>query len=88
MQVQTNNFKWNIIYFELIELRRRNVANAGPSPAGPLQKATSVPSLTESPVPSPQRKVGPSDPSSIHTPNLPQRANSMSNLEGSAGKYQ
>ncbi|KAK3702891.1 hypothetical protein QZH41_014155, partial [Actinostola sp. cb2023] len=69
------------------EVRRRNVAGAMASPGAPLQKAISVPSLTESPIPSPQRRVTTAvvaNPSTMNSPNPPQRANSMSNLEGSA----
>lgn len=69
----------------LLELRRRNVAGAAPSPGGTLQKAVSVPSLTGSLPPSPQRRSDP-EPSTSPGPGTPQRANSMSNISGSIGR--
>ncbi|KXJ23332.1 endoplasmic reticulum junction formation protein lunapark-B [Exaiptasia diaphana] len=63
------------------ELRRRNVAGAAPSPGGTLQKAVSVPSLTGSLPPSPQRRLD-TELSPGTSPGTPQRANSMSNISG------
>ncbi|XP_031568220.1 endoplasmic reticulum junction formation protein lunapark-like [Actinia tenebrosa] len=68
------------------ELRRRNVAGNVQSPNVSLQKATSVPSLTESLLDSPKRGPspgGPSDTSFINSPSVQQRANSLSNLDSS-----
>lgn len=50
-----------------------------------MQKAVSVPSLAGSPAQSPHRRMMSTDPAAV-TPGTPQRANSMSNIEGTTGK--